>query len=173
MGSQRVEYDWSDLAHRYLIILWCINGVFKEIPFLNCTLVIYWKTLKEIILILYPMTLLNPLIYSNSLYIFWIFSVYHKYLNIGECVLSHFSHAQLFVILGTVAHQSLQSVVFSKQEYWSSLLFPPPGDLPDPEIKTVFLMCPALASRFFTTSTTSFSNICRSIISNCQGMKAT
>ena len=88
-------------------------------------------------------------------------------------MLSHFSHAQLFVTLGTVAHQSLQSMVFSKQEYWSGLLFLPPGDRPDPEIETAFLMCPALASGFFTTRTTSFSNVCRSIISNCQGMKAT
>ena len=37
---------------------------------------------------------------------------------------------------------------FSRQEYWSGLPFPPPGDLPNPGIK------PALTGRFFTTSAT-------------------
>ena len=37
---------------------------------------------------------------------------------------------------------------FSRKEYWSGLLFPSPGDFPDPGIKAPF---PALAGRFFTT----------------------
>ena len=43
---------------------------------------------------------------------------------------------------------------FSRQEYWSGLLFPPPGDLPDPGIEPVSLTSPALAGGFFITSTT-------------------
>ena len=43
---------------------------------------------------------------------------------------------------------------FSRQEYWSGLPFPPPGDLPDLGIETVSLASPALAGRFFTTSAT-------------------
>ena len=43
---------------------------------------------------------------------------------------------------------------FSRQEYWSGSPCPPPGDLPDPGIKPEFLTSPALASGFFTTSTT-------------------
>ena len=39
-----------------------------------------------------------------------------------------------------------------QQEYWSGLLCPPPGDLPDPGIKSVSLTSPAFAGRFFTTS---------------------
>ena len=35
----------------------------------------------------------------------------------------------------TVAHQAPPSMVFSRQEYWSGLPFPSPGDLPDPGIK--------------------------------------
>ena len=35
----------------------------------------------------------------------------------------------------TVACQALLSMVFSRQEYWSGLPFPSPGDLPDPEIE--------------------------------------
>ena len=42
----------------------------------------------------------------------------------------------------------------SRQEYWSGLPCPPPGDLPDPGIERVSLMSPALAGRFFTTSAT-------------------
>ena len=43
---------------------------------------------------------------------------------------------------------------FSRQEYWSALPFPPPGNLPDSGIKPVPLVSPALADVFFTTSTT-------------------
>ena len=48
----------------------------------------------------------------------------------------------------TVAHQAALSMRFPKQEYWSGLPFPPPGDLPDPGIE---LVSPALAGGFFTT----------------------
>ena len=43
---------------------------------------------------------------------------------------------------------------FSKQEYWSGLLFPSPGDLPNAEIEPTSHMSPALAGRFFATSAT-------------------
>ena len=43
---------------------------------------------------------------------------------------------------------------FSRQEYWSGLPFPPPGDLPDLGIEPKSLMSPALAGRFFTSSAT-------------------
>ena len=42
----------------------------------------------------------------------------------------------------------------SKQEYWSRLPFPPPGDLPDLGIKPTSLTSPALAGGFFATSAT-------------------
>ena len=47
--------------------------------------------------------------------------------------------------------QAPLSMGFSRQEYWSRLPFPPPGDLPDPGIKPASLVSPALAGRFFTT----------------------
>ena len=43
---------------------------------------------------------------------------------------------------------------FSRQEYWSGLLFPTPGDFTDPGIEPASLTSPALTGRFFTTSTT-------------------
>ena len=42
------------------------------------------------------------------------------------------SHVQLFATLWTVAHQAPLSTGFSRQEYWSGLPFPSPGDLPNP-----------------------------------------
>ena len=44
------------------------------------------------------------------------------------CVLSHFSHAQLFATPWTVAHQAPLSVGFSRQEYWGRLPCLPPGE---------------------------------------------
>ena len=45
------------------------------------------------------------------------------------------SRIRLFATLWTVAHQSPPSMGFSRQEYWSGLPFPSPGDLPDPGIE--------------------------------------
>ena len=69
------------------------------------------------------------------------------------CVLSHFSCVWLFVAPWTVAHQA-QSVGFSRQEYWSRLLCPTPGDLPDSKIEPVSLISPVLTDNFFTSSIT-------------------
>ena len=51
------------------------------------------------------------------------------------CVCYSLSHAQLFATPWTVAHQAPLSMGFSKQEYWSGLPFPPPGDLANPGIE--------------------------------------
>ena len=45
------------------------------------------------------------------------------------------SRVRLFATLWTVAHQASLSMGFSRQEYWSGLPFPSPGDLPDPGIE--------------------------------------
>ena len=62
--------------------------------------------------------------------------------------LIHFSSVQLFATQWTIAHQALLSMGFSRQEYWSELPFPFPGDLPDPGTEP---RSPVLAGRFFTT----------------------
>ena len=72
----------------------------------------------------------------------------------ARCVLSCFSHIQLFVTLWIIAHQAPLSMGFSRQEYWNGLPFLPPGDLPNPGIEPVSLMSPVLAGGFFTTSAT-------------------
>ena len=52
---------------------------------------------------------------------------------------SHFSHVLLFGTLWTVAYQVSLSLGFSRQEYWSGLPCPPPGDLPNPGIEPAVL----------------------------------
>ena len=47
------------------------------------------------------------------------------------CLLSCFSYVRLFATPWTIAHQAFLSMEFSRQEYWSGLPCPPPGDLPD------------------------------------------
>ena len=65
-----------------------------------------------------------------------------------------FSRVQLFVTPWTVAHQGPLFMGFSRQEYWSGLSFPPPGDLLDPSIKPRSLCVSYTGSRFFTTGAT-------------------
>ena len=64
------------------------------------------------------------------------------------------SRVRLCVAPWTLACQSALSMGFSRQEYWSGLPCPPPGDLPNPRTEPVSLASPALAGRFFTTSAT-------------------
>ena len=54
------------------------------------------------------------------------------------------SRIWLFVTPWTVAHQALLSREFPRQEYWSGLPFPSPGDLPGPGIKPMSPVSPAL-----------------------------
>ena len=74
-----------------------------------------------------------------------------------------FSHVDLVVLVAklcrtlcdpmdTVAHQAPLST--ARQEYWSGLPFPPPGDLPDSGIEPISLESPALAGGCFTTEST-------------------
>ena len=71
------------------------------------------------------------------------------------CVLSHFSHVQLFATSWTVALQAPLSMGFSRQEFWSGLLCPAPGESSWPRDQIcVSYVSPALARRFFTTGTT-------------------
>ena len=64
------------------------------------------------------------------------------------------SCVQLFSTLCTVAHQAPRPWGFSRQEYWSGLSFPSPGDLPDAVIELASLTSPVLAGGLFTASAT-------------------
>ena len=62
----------------------------------------------------------------------------------GMARASMLNHVWLCVTLWTVAHQAPLSMGFSRQEYWSGLPFPTPGDLPDPGIEPMSPVSPAL-----------------------------
>ena len=64
-------------------------------------------------------------------------------------VVSCFSHVQLFVTPWTIALQAPLSMGFSRQEYWSGLPFPSPGDLPNTGTEPVSLMSLALTGMLF------------------------
>ena len=51
------------------------------------------------------------------------------------CLVKSLGRVRLFATPWTVAHQAPPSMEFSRQEYWSGLPFPSPGDLPDPGIE--------------------------------------
>ena len=73
--------------------------------------------------------------------------ILQKRLKVYKC--SSLSHAQLFATPRTAAHQAPLSMRFSRQEYWSGLPFPSPGDLPNPRIE---LQSPALQADFYQLS---------------------
>ena len=65
---------------------------------------------------------------------------------ICACVLSCFICVQLCEMLRTAARQAPLFIGFSRQEYWSGLRCPPPGNLPDLGIEPMSLMSPALTN---------------------------
>ena len=73
------------------------------------------------------------------------------YINnvIWKHLCSELSHGLLFGTPWIIAHQAPLSMEFFRQEYWSRLLFPLPGDLPDPGFELEFPVSPALAGGFF------------------------
>ena len=72
------------------------------------------------------------------------------YVTIRVFMLSLYS-LQLFATPRTVAHQALLSMGVSRQEYWTGLPCPSPGNLPNPGIEPASLTSSVLADRFFTT----------------------
>ena len=102
---------------------------------------------------LLPLCLWHYLILALALS--WLWPLFPLSIPLPACMLSCFSHVWLFATLckklATVAHQDPLSMGFSRQEYWSGLPFPPPGDLPNPGIEPV---SHALAGGFFTPRAT-------------------
>ena len=68
----------------------------------------------------------------HSFYLFIYPPIYH-FVSVLSCV-------QLFATPRTIAHQASLSMEFSRQEYWSELLFSSPGCLPNPGIN-LHLLC--------------------------------
>ena len=90
----------------------------------------------------------------------WQGNRWHETSSKVVCMCCMLNHVQLFMIPWTVACQTPLSVEFSRQECWSGLLFPTPGDIPDPGIKPASLArdrthvssISSLAAGFITTA---------------------
>ena len=61
--------------------------------------------------------------------------VFHTYKMQEKVKVKSLSRVQLFTTPWTVVYQASQFMGFSRQEYWSGLPLPSPGDLPDPGIE--------------------------------------
>ena len=73
------------------------------------------------------------------------------YLGICCCLVSHKVVSDSFFIPWIVVRQASLSIGFPRQECWSGLLFPNPGDLPKLATESMSPVYPALVGRFFTT----------------------
>ena len=96
----------------------------------------------------------NMLFPISHVYLEFTFNCECCILSRNLCVLSCFSHVWLCAALWAVAPQAPLSTGFSRPRYWSGLLCPPPGALPNPGIEPASLVSPVLAGRFFITSVT-------------------
>ena len=70
------------------------------------------------------------------------------------CMLSCLSSVPFFCDLMSCSLPGSSVHGILRQEYWSGLPCPPPGDLPHPRMEPTSLVSPTLAGKFFTTSTT-------------------
>ena len=75
-------------------------------------------------------------IYNVNIFIYKSLHIQFYILHKFVCVYIK-SHVWLFMTPWTVAYHTPPSMGFSRQEYWSGLPFPSPGDLPDPGIEPV------------------------------------
>ena len=76
------------------------------------------------------------------------------------CCACMLSHVQLFATLWTVAHQAPLSMGLSRQEYWSGVPFPSPGDLPNPGMEPASLISPMGCSVQFSSVAQSCPTLC-------------
>ena len=76
----------------------------------------------------------------------------HIPLGVGGEEMHAQSYLTLFLASWPATHQIPLSMEFSRQEYWSGLSFPSPGDLPDPGMEPTTPMSRSLAGEFFTTA---------------------
>ena len=121
---------------------WQLTPVFLPGEFQGQNQAILWKSesgflkLSALVIFLSKSTYQLFSFHKTTIFLFLFFSL---------------SCARLFATPWTVAYQAPQSMGFSRQEYWSGVPFPSPGDLPDPEIEPASPAPPTLASGFLTT----------------------
>ena len=112
----------------------CISLIVSDL--FMCLLVICLSSLENRLFSSFPHFLIEFFIYILN-----CMSCLYEWVKLLSCV-------RLFATPWDVAYQAPPSMAFSKQEYWSGLPFPSPGDLPNPGLES---RSPALAGRFFPT----------------------
>ena len=143
MGSHRVRHDWIDLA--------AAAAAAAAADMLTLTPFSPLPTIQWILFFLPQKTPSFLFSSPTSTFTLWIVVVWllrPGRLTVCLCYWCLLFGVQLFVTSWTIAHQAPLSMRFLRQEYWSGLPFPSPGDLPNPRIEPA---SPALAGRFFTT----------------------
>ena len=146
-------WSWVQLSCEHLIL--CTLD-----PLYNCplgSLGDWFQDIQQIPDVWLPKSLiLNSIVFANSLCTsFYRLYIISRLLMVLVCVCTQLlSSVQLFATPWTVAYQASLSMKFSRQEYWSTLPCPPPGDFPDPGIEPMSLTSPALVGKFFTSSAT-------------------
>ena len=122
IGSQRIRHDWT---HIYLINTYVFSSFLSLIIYISIALVANFEInlwLQSVQLGLLPTSTRDG--YCEC----------YTELEWKSKVKS-LSHVWLFATPRTVGHQAPQCMQFSRQEYWSGLPFPSPGDLPNSGIK--------------------------------------
>ena len=86
------------------------------------------------------------------------------------CVLRWFNRVQLSVTPWNAAHQALQSMGFSWQEFWSGLPCSPPGEPPDPGIEPSSSVAPSLQADSYRSPQVS-AHTCISLLCQLRGLR--
>ena len=143
-------FSWNSATTKILSLLPCWSSLFGQSSLLISNSGLLVDTSK--ILFIYFHLVANglPVSISYPPRCLWMITKKKRgMLILFVCVLSRSGRVWLFVTVWTVACQAPLSMGFCRQEYWSGLPRPPPGDLPDPGIEPMSPTSPALAGGFF------------------------
>ena len=126
-STSAVTTSWKPLLHTSCLALHCVVCFNEEVPWRHESCLIYTQ-------------------FSEGIHTTFDFSGFFIFLDVNWefhmllccAVLSQFNRVWLFVTLWTIARQAPLLMGFSRQEYWSGLLCPPPRDLPNLGIEPTF-----------------------------------
>ena len=138
VGSHRVGHNWSDLAAAAVTVKFSLNRTFKLLfilKYLKAMCIITSNTVLMPVLHLFPSS-------PFDLRVKCLLPCSDDRIP-TQCMYRHIqslSPVWFFATPWTMACQTPLSMEFSRQEYWSGLPFPSPGDLPHPGIKPAVLI---------------------------------
>ena len=141
--SQEVGHNWVTFTHSFIKLRTTLFNIHSSPSLWEEGMVLmHWSTwnssfsalciMHALCIYIFSEILLSKVLTTNSLPSFAC-----------ACVLSRLTHIRLFVTPWTLTCQAPLSMGFSRQEYWSGLLWPPSGALPDSGIEPVSPTSPA------------------------------